>query len=102
MFDLLLSLGWGTISMTREKAEKMVERFVQEGDLKRDDAKKIMKTLVERGEKKRKEFREYINDEILNLLQKSNLVTRNEFEELQERVHLLEQNRLEQNKDENE
>lgn len=91
MLDYLISLGWGTFSLTREKAEKIVEYLIKKGDIGREDARKAIKDLVERGEEERAKFKEYLNDEFSRMLQKRNLVTKTEFRELEERVRLLEE-----------
>lgn len=91
MLDLLLSLGWGSVSLTREKAEELVENLVKRGDIKRDDAKKVFQELIERGEKEREEFKDYIGKEMNRLLERYNIVTRSEFEELKIRVSALEE-----------
>ncbi|MGI5876130.1 MAG: phasin family protein [Dethiobacteria bacterium] len=95
MLDLLLSLGWGTVSMTWEKAESLVQKLVSKGDIKKEDTKKMIKLLVERGEKERQVFKEYISNEVAKILQINNMVTREEFSELQDRVSNLENNKQE-------
>lgn len=91
MLDYLISLGWGTFSLTRERAEKVVENLIKKGDIRREDARKAIKELVERGEEERAKFKECVNDEFSRLLQKRNLVTKTEFSELEEKVRLLEE-----------
>jgi polyhydroxyalkanoate synthesis regulator phasin len=95
LLDLLLSLGWGTVSMTWEKAESLVQKLVSKGDIKKEDTKKMIKLLVERGEKERQVFKEYISNEVAKILQINNMVTREEFSELQDRVSNLENNKQE-------
>lgn len=90
MLDLLISLGWGTFSLTREKAENIVEDMLKKGEMKREESRALIKALVERGDKERAEFRDFINNEILNLVQKGNLVARSEFADLEKRVKILE------------
>ncbi len=90
MLNLLLSLGWGTLSFTREKADQMVEEMVKRGDLRREEAKKMAQELVERGEKERQEFKDYLDAEFANWMQKYKLVSREEIERLEERVKELE------------
>ncbi len=90
MLDYLLSLGWGTFSLTREKAEKVVEYLIEKGDIGRRDARKAIKELVERGEEERAKFKDYLNGEMSGLLHKRNLATKAELHELKERIRLLE------------
>lgn len=91
MLDSLISLGWGTFSLTREKAEKMVEYLIQKGDIGREDARQAIKELVQRGEEERAKFKEYLNSELSKMLEKANLATKTELHELNERVAFLEE-----------
>lgn len=90
MLDLLISLGFGTVSLTREKAEEIVDLLITKGELSREEAKKTINELVERGEKDREKIKDYLQQEIRHTLQKYNLVTREEYLALQERVKALE------------
>lgn len=89
MLDLIISIGWGAFSLTREKAEKLVELLIAKGEISREEAKNTIKLLVSRGEKEREEFRQYFQQEAKNLIQKCNFVTREEFRNLQEKVSTL-------------
>jgi polyhydroxyalkanoate synthesis regulator phasin len=91
MLDLLISLGWGTFSLTREKAENIVEDMLRKGEMKREESKALVKALVERGDKERAEFRKIIDNEILGLIQRGNLVARSDYEDLEKRVKALEE-----------
>ncbi len=90
MFNLLFSLGWGTLSYTREKAEKIVEEMVDRGDLRREEAKKFLNELIERGEEERSEFKNYLHGEFANWMQKHQLVSREEYNKLEKRIYALE------------
>jgi len=90
VLDLIISLGWGAFSLTREKAEKLVDLLIAKGDISREEAKNTIKLLVARGEKEREEFRQYFQQETKNFIQKCNFVTREEFRNLQEKVTTLE------------
>ncbi len=91
LLDMIISLGWGTVSPTREKAEKMVDQLIARGDLSREEAKKTINELVDRGEKERAEVRQYLQEEAKNIMQKYNIVTREEYLGLQEKINILEQ-----------
>lgn len=91
LLDLIISLGWGTVSLTREKAEKMVDLLIKRGEISRDDAKNTLNELIDRGEKERAEVKQYLQQEVKNMLQNHNIVSREEYLTLQERVNILEQ-----------
>jgi len=91
LLDLLISLGWGTVSLTRERAEIMVDLLIKRGEISREEAKKTINELVDRGEKERAEVKQYLQEEVKNMLQKYSLVTREEFNILQDQINMLEQ-----------
>ncbi len=91
LLDMIISLGWGTISLTREKAEKMVDQLIARGEISREEAKNTINELVERGEKERNEVRKYMQDEANNVMLKYNIVTREDLLVLQQKVNILEQ-----------
>lgn len=91
LLDLIISLGWGTVSLTREKAEKMVDQLIARGEINREEAKKTINELVDRGEKERAEVRQYLQQEVKSMMQKYNVVTREEYLLLEQRVSALEQ-----------
>ncbi|MEW5921025.1 MAG: phasin family protein [Bacillota bacterium] len=90
MLDLIISLGWGTFSITREKAEKLVDMLITKGEISREEAKNTINVLLARGEKEREEVRQYFKREVNGILQKCNFATRDDFMALQERVKALE------------
>ena len=91
MLNYLISLGWGTLSLSREKAEKIVDYLIKKGDIGREDARQAIKELVERGEEERAKFKEYLNGEISNLLQKGNIATKADLNKLEEKIKYLEE-----------
>lgn len=90
MLDLLISLGWGTFSFTREKAENLVDMLIAKGEISREEAKNTINALLARGEKEREEARQYLKTEINSIMQKFNFCTRDEILALQEKIRLLE------------
>lgn len=91
LLDMIISLGWGTVSLTREKAEKMVDQLIARGEISREEAKSTINELVERGEKERDEVRRFLQEEAKNIMQKYNIITREDLLALQQKVNILEQ-----------
>lgn len=89
MLDLIISLGWGAFSLTREKAEKLMELVLTRGGINRDESKNTIKVLAARGEKERAEFSYFFQKVTNKLIQKWNYVPREEFNKLQEKVDIL-------------
>ena len=94
MLDSLISLGWGTFSLAREKAEKMV--FDTKGRYRQKMHGRPLKSLSKEGKKKSK-FKEYLNSGFLRCLKKQP-ATKTELHELNERVAFLEESLKKQRK----
>jgi polyhydroxyalkanoate synthesis regulator phasin len=91
VLDQVISLGWGVLSFSREKAEKLVEEMIKKGESSKENGKYFVRSLVERGARERAVFKEDINNIAVNLLQKGIFATRAEFAKLEERVNKLEE-----------
>lgn len=55
-------LGFGVISITREKVEEMVKEWVDEGKIQPSQTNEFINRLLERGEKERAELQWFIQD----------------------------------------
>ncbi len=85
VLEKMLLVGLGAWTMTREKVNEAVQELVREEDVEPEEARKLVDALVARGEKERQELREIIHHEI----ERVRPVTRQEFEELSQRVDSL-------------
>ncbi len=90
MLDLILSLGWGTFSFTREKAEKIVNVLISKGEMSREEARQTMELLLARGEKERNEAKKYVQQKAKKMLQRFNFATRDDLLALQAQINILE------------
>ncbi|GAW91815.1 phasin family protein [Calderihabitans maritimus] len=84
-------LGLGAMSLTREKAEQLVEDLVKKGQVSTDEAKQFVEQLVERGREEREQLRGTVQSEVQKVRDELGLVTRKELEELEARVKALEE-----------
>jgi polyhydroxyalkanoate synthesis regulator phasin len=89
-------LGMGLISLTREKAQKMVEEMMKQGEVARDEVKELTDRLVERGREERQAVRGMIEEEVDTTLKDMRLATQQELQQLQARVETLEAQMAEQ------
>jgi polyhydroxyalkanoate synthesis regulator phasin len=93
MFELLrktIWLGAGLAVMTTEKIEEGVAEIVQKGQLSQKEGKELAADLIEKSKKARKTLGEKVEKIINHSLQKVNLPSRKEMEELRARVERLE------------
>lgn len=91
--------GVGALSMTREKAEELVNRWVDRGEVSPGTARRLIDELVERGEEERRRYNAETRRQIERLVSTLHLVSREEFEALEARVAALEQQGPEKNPD---
>jgi len=87
VMDTLLALGLGALSMTREKAKKIVDELVKRGEVKLEESKELIDRMVARGEEERAELRKLIKEELERA--KSGLATRKDIEELSAKIDAL-------------
>jgi len=90
MFKKMMYFGIGALSLTRERAEDFFHEMVERGEMSGDEARNYVDEIMTRGEKERQEImaeiREYMNKVRLDM----GLVTREEMDEIKERLNRLE------------
>jgi polyhydroxyalkanoate synthesis regulator phasin len=74
--------GIGLLSMTREKAQDLIDELSQEGELQKSEAKQWVDQLSDRGEEERQALRKLIRDEMKKVLDEMGLVTKEDIKEL--------------------
>lgn len=77
-----LLMGLGALTLTRDKVKEAVNALVEDEEVEPEDARKLIDALVARGEKERDELRKIVRHEV----ERVRPVTRQEFEELGQRV----------------
>lgn len=91
--DLLknvFSLGLGAAAATKEQIEKTVDSLVKKGDISKEDSKVLIKQWVEKGELAQKQLDDSVKAKVNQALNGLNLATKEEVEELERRIVILE------------
>jgi polyhydroxyalkanoate synthesis regulator phasin len=86
-------VGAGLASMTAEKIEETVGEIVKKGELTEKQGRELVHDLLERSTRARKELTERVEKMIQDTLQKLNIPTRKEMDELKRKVEQLEKDR---------
>ena len=96
MFEELkkaLDKGMDYAFMTKDKVEKAVKEFAKENNLNKEEAKKLLDQMVKKSE----ETRNYLEERAVELqkaaIAKMNLVTKEDYKKLEERIKKLEGNK---------
>lgn len=90
VFEKFINLGLGTFSMTKEKAEKLIDEMVERGELNREEAKKNVEELIKKGEEQRDNFRSMMREEMDKWKKDSGHASKEEIERLEARIKELE------------
>lgn len=89
LFEQSILAGIGLLSMTHEKAQKIVDELIQRGEVHKDEAKNWVESLVQRGDEERKSLRKLIHDEVKNTLAELGLVTKQDLQDLASKIDTL-------------
>jgi len=74
--------GIGLLSMTHEKAKKLVDELSQRGEVQTDEAKGWVEQLVKRGEEERQTVRKLVRQEVKKSLDELGLATKEDVQKL--------------------
>ena len=74
--------GIGLLSMTREKAQKVIDELSHEGELQKNEVKEWVDQLSSRGEEERQALRKLVRDEVKKVLDEMGLATKEDIQKL--------------------
>jgi len=77
--------GIGLLSMTREKAQKIIEELSHEGEVQTSEVKQWVDQLADRGEEERSALRKLIRDEMKKVMDDMGLATKEDIQKLAEK-----------------
>lgn len=77
--------GIGLLSMTREKAQKLIDELSHEGEVQKNEVKDWVDKLSDRGEEERQALRKLIRDEMKKVLDDMGLATKEDVQKLLEK-----------------
>ena len=77
--------GIGLLSMTREKAQEVIEELTHEGELQKNEVKQWVDQLSDRGEEERQALRKLVRDELKKVLDEMGLATKEDIQKLLEK-----------------
>ena len=90
LVEEMVLAGLGVLSLTREKAEAVVDDWVNVGQVGRDEAKQWVDRLTTRGEDERGALRQMVKDEIAHAISGLDLATGRDVAALDKKIQALE------------
>ncbi|MCW2279163.1 phasin family protein [Heliophilum fasciatum] len=91
VFRRTLLAGLGAVSLTKERAESIVDELVKKGELSKDEAAKTVSELLDKSKEQREAVGEAIKTEVSKLRSEFGFVTRKEYDALLARVTVIEE-----------
>ena len=77
--------GIGLLSMTREKAQEVIEELTHEGELQKNEVKQWVDELSDSGEEERQALRKLVREEMKKVLDEIGLATKEDIQKLLEK-----------------
>jgi polyhydroxyalkanoate synthesis regulator phasin len=80
LFEKGYLLGLGIFTVTKERAEKIVEDLIDKGKVTKEEGSKLLKDLLSKAEEEKKALEARIDAGLEKALRRMNLPTRNDLE----------------------
>jgi polyhydroxyalkanoate synthesis regulator phasin len=93
-----LLTGLGTVSLTKEKAEKLVNELIARGEIEKARKKETVDDLVKKGKDIKKTLEDMMETKVKGMIEKMPLATKSELDKLKKRIELLEKELLKSEK----
>jgi polyhydroxyalkanoate synthesis regulator phasin len=78
--------GLGAATLTREKAEEIIEDLVKKGELKREEKPGVLDDLLKATEKRKDEMQNFVKEEVQKVLKTLNITTKEDIDSLEKRL----------------
>lgn len=82
--------GIGALTLTEERARKLVDELVEQGRMSRDEGESLMKDMLARMDTSRSEWETRVRDMVQEGFRKMDLVPRKDLATLEEQIRVLE------------
>lgn len=98
MKDILrktLLIGVGLVSVTREKIEEITDDLIKKGELSEKEGRDLLNEMLEKSREARKDLEARMEQIVADALNRFNIPTRKEIQELKQRIAVLEKENVE-------
>ena len=87
--DKLMLAGLGAVSMTRERAEKIFEEYVERGKVAKEARTGFVKEVMDISEKTRKDLEKLVSEQVHKTVDKLEIATQDDIKRLEEKLDQL-------------
>lgn len=87
--DKIMMAGLGALSMTRERAEKIFDEYVQKGQAQKDARSGFVRDLMAASEKTRKSFEKLVNEQVEHAVKTLDLASKEDIQRIEHKLDAL-------------
>ncbi|MHB9024454.1 MAG: phasin family protein [Armatimonadota bacterium] len=91
IFERMVELGLGAVTLTADTAQKVVSDLVARGKVAREESERLTNRLTEMGKEQRESLREMIDRGTERTMKRLDVARRSDVEALRQRIANLEQ-----------
>lgn len=81
--------GIGAAFLTKEKVEELQKDLIEKGKMTQDEGRQFVDELVKKAEMTKDQLELWVNKKVEDRLKQLNLVTKDEFKELERKIEEL-------------
>lgn len=89
--DKMMLAGLGALSMTRERAEKLFDEYVQRGQMAKEARSGFVKDMMDAADKTRGEMEKLIKEQVERAVNAAELATKEDIQRLEARLEAIQQ-----------
>jgi polyhydroxyalkanoate synthesis regulator phasin len=89
IFEKTFYMGLGIISMTKDRAESLINELVESGKVSKEESSKAVRDLLDRAEKEKKAFDRRIYDTMEESVKRLHLARQSDIEEINKKLDAL-------------
>ncbi|MBP7052299.1 MAG: phasin family protein [Phycisphaerae bacterium] len=88
-FDKLMMAGLGALTMTRERAEKMFDEYVNKGQAMKETRSGFVKDVMDGAERTKAELQKLVGDQVRQTVNGLHLASKEDVERLERKLDEL-------------
>ncbi|QAV27740.1 Polyhydroxyalkanoate synthesis regulator phasin [Anoxybacillus pushchinoensis] len=86
-----LAFGLGLALASKEQVEKLIDELVKKGELSLEESKDVIDLWKQQTEERKAELQRIVREQIKQVIDKFDLVTKDELQQLEQRIRRLEE-----------
>ncbi|GLH62723.1 polyhydroxyalkanoate synthesis regulator [Parageobacillus sp. G301] len=86
-----LAFGLGLALASKEQVEKLIDELVKKGELSLEESKDIIEQWKQQTDERKAELQRIVREQIKQVIDKLDLVTKDELQQLEQRIRRLEE-----------